>query len=154
MARSKESKGGDGVTQKHLHSRISYLHQAASYLDSVSPETGSKTRSKRRGDQARTQATHNQFNQSNHLINQLHGVSKKSQIRLSKDLKRSVCKRCDTLLIPGRTSHEELRNDSKGGSKPWADMFEIRCLTCRAVKRFAVGQQFLPQRKQSAQQDT
>ena len=145
MGKVKGPKGGDGIPQKHLHSRISYLHQAATYLSSrTSKVTTSQSQGK---DMFSTNALpRKQQNQpgqaqSRHLLNQLRGVSKKSQIRLARDVKHSICRRCESLLIPGRTSSQEVRNESKGGNKPWADIFEIRCFKCQAVKRFPVGSQ-------------
>ncbi|KZF20882.1 Rpr2-domain-containing protein [Xylona heveae TC161] len=88
---------------------------------------------------------------SRRLISQLRGVSLKSQIRLSPELKRSICRRCDTLLIPGSTSTTRLENHSRGGKKPWADLLVVECKACGSVKRFPVGAQ--KQKRRSERQD-
>ena len=69
-------------------------------------------------------------------ISQMRGVSLKSQHRLPPTIKRSFCKRCDTLLEPGLTCTEEIQNESRERKKPWADVLVIRCTACGAEKRF------------------
>ncbi|KAI1614088.1 RNAse P Rpr2/Rpp21/SNM1 subunit domain-containing protein [Exophiala viscosa] len=143
MVKSKSSKGdGSNIPQKHLHSRLSFLHQAATLLAtttragaSADAETGSSTKDLRR------ESTTTQLkSEATRLLTQIRGVSRKSQIRLGPKFKHTFCKRCDSLLIPGRTSSESIVNASKDSKKPWADIFEIRCSTCGTIKRFPVGQ--------------
>lgn len=73
------------------------------------------------------------------LGSDLQQVSRKGQLRLSVDLKRSLCKSCNTVLVPGRTASHEIENLSKGGSKPWADVLVVTCGVCGGKKRFPVG---------------
>ncbi|OAX84663.1 hypothetical protein ACJ72_00955 [Emergomyces africanus] len=75
---------------------------------------------------------------SRQLASQMRGVSLKSQLRLSSGIKRSICKRCDSLLIPNSTSVETVENPSRGGStkKPWADVRVVRCDNCGYIKRY------------------
>lgn len=74
-----------------------------------------------------------------YLITHLRGVGLKTHTRLSRDIKRSLCKRCDTLLVPARTSTAGIENASKGGRKPWADVYVVTCLVCGTEKRFPAG---------------
>jgi len=144
MAKSKAAKG---VAQKHIHSRISYLHQIATYLHAVkAPElTGEQ------GDMpsiagpgladltdGKASAIRDQA-QARYLLNQVRGISLKATLRLSPALKHTICKRCDTLFIAGQTCTQEIQNDSKEGRKPWADVLVLKCKTCNTVKRFAIG---------------
>ncbi|KAE8331824.1 RNAse P Rpr2/Rpp21/SNM1 subunit domain-containing protein [Aspergillus sergii] len=70
------------------------------------------------------------------LISQMRGVSLKTQLRLPVETKRSYCKRCDTLLSPGVSCIQEIRNESRDRKKPWADVRVILCTTCETEKRF------------------
>ncbi|KAE8374890.1 RNAse P Rpr2/Rpp21/SNM1 subunit domain-containing protein [Aspergillus bertholletiae] len=70
------------------------------------------------------------------FISQMRGVSLKTQLRLPVKTKRSFCKRCDTLLSPGISCIQEIRNESRDRKKPWADIRVIRCATCGTEKRF------------------
>lgn len=74
-----------------------------------------------------------------HLLTHLRGICLKSQVRLSQDIKRSICKRCNVLLVPGKTCAARVENASKGGKKEWADVYVVRCLGCGGVKGFPVG---------------
>src|SRR5207247_2204446 len=69
-------------------------------------------------------------------LSQVRAVSLKCQLRLPGDIKRSVCKRCDSLLIPGSTCTEETENKSRGRKKPWADVLIVQCNTCGSSRRY------------------
>ncbi|MCJ1374320.1 hypothetical protein MMC20_005552 [Loxospora ochrophaea] len=73
------------------------------------------------------------------LISQLRGVSLKAQIRLPTSIKHSICKRCDTILVPGSTSSMRIENNSRNGKKAHADVLVLACLSCDTEKRFSVG---------------
>jgi len=75
-------------------------------------------------------------NLSRAYISQLRGISLKTQLRLPREVKRSFCKRCDTLLVPGVSCMQDIRNASRDGKKPWADVRVVRCTTCGTEKRY------------------
>jgi ribonuclease P protein subunit RPR2 len=110
----------------HLFARLSHLYKAATTL--TTPTTSNKAQS----DLSTT-------NLSRFYLNHLRSVAKKSVIRLDPSIKRTICKRCDALLIPGVSCEHRIENKSKNGKKPWADVLIIECKACRAVKRFPVG---------------
>lgn len=140
MAKAKGSKSKH-IPNKHIHARLSYLHQAASYLSRVldEPYLGAKEKAVASVDE-RAAKEYSHHAQSRHLISQLRAVSLKAQIRLSSQMKHTLCKRCNSLLVAGRTSNEEVMNESKEGRKPQADVLVVRCDFCGTVKRFPVGQ--------------
>ncbi|KAF2237880.1 Rpr2-domain-containing protein [Viridothelium virens] len=76
---------------------------------------------------------------SRHLITHIRATALKAQVRLSHQMKHSLCKHCDTLLVPETTSCCFQENRSKGKKKPWADVHVIECLNCGTQKRFPVG---------------
>lgn len=155
---AKGTKVAKGIPNKHIHARIAYLNQVATYLAlQQSPKTAENT-SKIANEgvsEAVTVANTNTksgTDQSSHagvsLANRglpylftthLRAVSRKSQISLSQDMKRSLCKVCNGPLVPGQTSAVHMENSSKGGKKPWANVQVIRCLNCDSDKRFPLG---------------
>ncbi|KIV91325.1 hypothetical protein PV10_05875 [Exophiala mesophila] len=147
MAKAKSTKANKpGIPQKHLHSRLSYLHQAATLLTTAHHATQTETAASH----SKTQTSDNRASETpmtrtipsreaNRLLSHLRGVSRKSQLRLSPKMKHTICRRCDSLLIAGMTSSAIVVNNSKDATKPWADIFEIRCKQCATVKRFPVG---------------
>lgn len=127
-----------GIPNKHLHARTTFLYQAATYLtlnasiDSNQAEAGGPAPSKTR-----------QVQQPSSLALQLgadiHTVSRKAQLRLSIDLKRSMCKSCNAIMVPGHTATQMIENESRGGKKPWADVLVISCKRCGNERRLPVG---------------
>ncbi|KAH0285939.1 Rpr2-domain-containing protein [Aureobasidium namibiae CBS 147.97] len=118
------------VPNKHLHARIAYLHQAATHLALQAP--------------AVTHTDPSNLQQRGLpllLTAQLQAVSQKAQIRLSHDMKRSICEACSTPLIPGTTSETRIENKSRAEKKPCADVLVIQCRNCHAEKRFPIGAQ-------------
>lgn len=164
MAKAKGTKKGAKNTQSHIRARLDYLHQAAVYLqgkstehkdDSTAPAVhGNRNQSAENqtpdgaGSQSEpdikqktcsvSQQTANKplDNLSRTCVLHLRDVAMKTQIRLPVDLKRSLCKRCATVLTPEVACSREIRNQSRGGKKPWADVLIVRCLSCGAEKRF------------------
>ena len=172
------SKTQKGPAQRHLHSRISYLYQAATHLArsvdqlqvrtdclNIEAKEQSKpdkelqcavTSSKAASDlglpkpptetvnRAREICIHSdrhfgKLGHSRQLVVQLRAISLKSQIRLSPAMKHTICKRCDSLLIPGSTCTSYMENKSRGGRKPWAEVLVTTCARCGTAKRFPMG---------------
>ena len=98
-----------------LFARLSHLYQAANEL---APASGSLAR---------------------FYLTTLRSVAKKNVLRLDPAVKRTICKRCDSLLVPGVSCVHRIENKSSGGRKPWADVLVIECNACGTVKRFPVG---------------
>jgi ribonuclease P protein subunit RPR2 len=163
MAKAKDKKGSSGGVNSHLRARLAYLHNAASLLQSVAisskkPDDQQADNGNREttgstkivphvvkpGIAAQEQSfatgpsneTHRLSQLARVYVSHLRGVSLKSQLRLPVEVKRSFCKRCDTLLTPNVNCTQEIRNESCGRKKPWADVLVIRCTTCETEKRF------------------
>lgn len=146
MAKAKASKGAGGVTNKALHSRVSFLYQAAAYLATRELQRQNSSNADWTGshqDIMTVSQTDSQDNirlptqaLSRRCISDLRAVSLKTQIRLSSSMKHSICKRCDIMLIDGSTCTSEIENKSKGGRKPWADVLVRRCKSCGYERRF------------------
>ncbi|GAW15485.1 hypothetical protein ANO14919_048970 [Xylariales sp. No.14919] len=144
-----KTKTGGSVPNKHIYSRLSYLHQAAAVLGSqVGNAHDFKSAFLTPGNfedqgelsnaQNRPTADQLRLNLARRLLTDLRATSLKSQVRLSPAIKHTICKFCDTLLIEGETSTSVVENKSKQGKKPWADVLVVKCNTCGQVKRFPV----------------
>lgn len=163
-----KGRGKDGVPNKHLHARISYLQQAATYLtvqgqghttkgslDTTDVDMPAQT-VEETIDGSATPAPH-AFNTKAttlrktglslppsgglplYLTTHLKQVALKSQIRLHPNIKRQACKVCSTVLIEGETCTKRIENLSRGGRKAHADVMLVECGICGAAKRFPVG---------------
>ncbi|KAJ9155485.1 hypothetical protein NKR23_g1698 [Pleurostoma richardsiae] len=134
-----KSKTPGGVSNRPIYSRVSFLYQAAAYL--AAPQQHAQAH--QAGDvQDGRQEIHAQTSQlqgmSRRLATDLRTVAQKTLIRVSPEMKRTICKYCDTLLVEGKTCTSVVENMSKGGKKPWADILVLRCNTCGGEKRFPV----------------
>ncbi|KAF7557522.1 hypothetical protein G7046_g6012 [Stylonectria norvegica] len=144
MAKVKPLKGAkapQGVTNRHIYSRASYLYQAATYLaskqafhDGNAKPSEKPTKVLLSEDQEKAMQ-----NTARQMISDLRAVTLKTQIRQSPAMKRTICKFCNTLQIEGQTCVSTVENPSKGGRKPWADVLTIRCTTCGHAKRYPVN---------------
>ncbi|KAH8708610.1 RNAse P Rpr2/Rpp21/SNM1 subunit domain-containing protein [Phaeosphaeriaceae sp. PMI808] len=121
-----------GIPSKHLHARTTFLYQAATYL--TLQATANRTAT-----DGRLAQPHSPL--ALQLASDLQQVSHKAQLRLSTDLKRTMCKRCNTILVPGRTATQTIENASKDGKKLWADVLFINCKNCGGQKKFPIGAQ-------------
>lgn len=164
-----KGKAHPGVQNKNIYTRASYLYQAAAFLATASlrphcrsapdgvandtesgmqdapsgpkdpsptasageaPAPGAPTADQRRALQ----------NMSRSLLADMRAVSLKLLIRQRPEIKRTVCRYCDALLVEGSSCDAVVENPSRGWRKPWADVLVVRCRTCSGVKRFPVGQ--------------
>ena len=167
MGKAKD-KGARKNQQSHLERRIWFLHQAATLLDGATLDTrarqtrkgpvkaSSKDTSQSASAESATASAvqnaeanpHPQPQQSasastpSHarmLISHLRAVSLKSRVRINAEMKHTICKRCDELLIPGFSCTRRIENLSKSGKKPWADTLLTECHKCGSKKRRPVG---------------
>lgn len=149
-----------GVQNRPMYSRISFLYQAATYLAEAGKPGPSfahtnlpaathpnahtehddhKDDTDHDGNSTPTTTTTQAL--SRKLLTDLRSVTLKTQIRIAPDIKRTICKHCDTLLVEGQTCTSTVENKSKGSRKPWADVLTIKCHTCSRQKRFPVSAQ-------------
>ena len=69
-----------------------------------------------------------------HYCLTLKNIARKNVLRLDPSMKRSICKKCCMLLIPGITASVRIRKRGKS----WA---AVTCLECQVVKRFVVNKE-------------
>lgn len=163
-----KDKSKSGMKNKHLHARIAFLHKAATYLtdahhshEELPQEPADRSSSieqlnPNRESQAEPQDTASSEPTASkdrtmaiqkpssgglplHLSSHLSQVARKSQIRLSHEVKHSICKRCGTVQAERETCKKFTENLSKGGKKPHADVLVQECGVCGAKKRWPVG---------------
>ncbi|KAF7870390.1 hypothetical protein EAF04_004135 [Stromatinia cepivora] len=165
MAKSQPTKGVSKVPNKVLYSRISYLYQAATYLALQDDESqkqpteatasGSPVENAMK-DESKFEAniTGGSYHPlARRLITDLRSVSLKGLMRMSPDMKHSICKNCQTLLMEGTTCTAQIENQSKGGKKPWADVLVRKCNTCGLEKRFPLAADRQPRRPRRSTQE-
>jgi ribonuclease P protein subunit RPR2 len=127
MGKQSKSPTSKRPPNMHLFARLSHLYQASTAL-SIKTTTD---------EPANYQSCFS--NLSRFYISHLRSIAKKSVLRLDPSVKRTICKKCDSLLIPGVSCLHRIENTSKGGKKKWADVLVVECTACKTVKRFPMG---------------
>ncbi|KAM7208872.1 RNAse P Rpr2/Rpp21/SNM1 subunit domain containing protein [Naviculisporaceae sp. PSN 640] len=136
MAKAK-GKGGGGVQNRAIYSRISFLQQAAVLLSAT--ETAASSKQPSEPQDTSLHSTHPLQGLGRQLVTDLRSVSLKTRIRLSPAVKQTICKYCDSVLIEGETCTSTIENRSKGGKKPWADVLVRKCHSCQRERRYPVS---------------
>ena len=141
-----KQKGPPGVQNRAIYSRACYLYQAANYLlaecanQSNLPSTQDESSKEHSAAKTAAEKQSAAIGKTSRLaLSDMRAVSLKAQIRQTPEMKRSICKFCDSLLVEGQTSQSTVENLSKGARKPWADVLVIQCNTCGYKRRYPVS---------------
>ena len=155
MAKAKASKARHVDPNRTKHSRVSYLFQAATYLamNRHSNDNGLSQHEEAEDSYTKVEHPRRSLGATRRLLSDLRNVSLKAQLRLSPAMKHTVCKNCDTLLIDGSTCLNSVENKSKGGKKPWADVWLRQCAFCGAERRYPVAAERQPRRPKRAHEE-
>jgi ribonuclease P protein subunit RPR2 len=144
MAKDK-IKGAKGPPNKHLAARTAFLHQAAVMLASqAAPSRKGEFSDTEEQDITGTNAAatlppHPTSGLPFLFTAQLKQVALKSQVRLHTDVKRTICKACNAILIENQSCRKFVENLSRGGKKDWVDVLVIECLACGRKNRIPTG---------------
>jgi len=113
---------GVGKGRKHPEAavRMNFLHQAAAC---VLKATGNKVLSAALG---------------SHML----AVGQKSQVRLSKDIKRTICKGCHLLLVPGASANVTVTGPKK------EKKVHLLCHLCKTQRSFLLQEKGPPKERQ------
>jgi ribonuclease P protein subunit RPR2 len=138
MGKIKGIKADISGPQKAMHSRVSYLYQAATYLATHEQHSMQEHVEKEVTEPTKDEGLSPSDNSriiSRHFVSDLRSITLKAQLRMSPDMKQSICKNCDTLLMEGSTCITTVENKSNGGKKPWADVLLRKCTICSKETR-------------------
>lgn len=115
--KNKDKENGKSVANREYYARMSHLYQISNKFTTTHSEYQILARG---------------YNRSLDLI------AKKTTTKLSPHLKRTICKKCNTFLIPGLTVTIYIENLSKQKQKR-ADVLINKCSNCGECKRFPIG---------------
>ncbi|CDH55726.1 predicted protein [Lichtheimia corymbifera JMRC:FSU:9682] len=118
-----KKKGNNGPSQEHLqiYQRMNFLYQASNLMTTlVQPESPTA----KHGSLAPLGRYYN---------NTMKRISKRLLLRSDPSIKRTICKRCDTTLIPALTSTVRMKDHAS----------IIHCKTCGTEKKLLAGPQVL-----------
>ncbi|KAK3363510.1 RNAse P Rpr2/Rpp21/SNM1 subunit domain-containing protein [Lasiosphaeria hispida] len=139
-----KGKPNGSVQNRAIYSRVSFLHQAAAAI--AVPGTTTATAAATAAAEV-TFASHSSAKpaalplegMARRLATDLRSVSLKTRIRLSPNMKQTLCKFCDSILIEGQSVTSTVENRSRGGRKSWADVLVRKCHACGRERRYPVS---------------
>lgn len=105
------------IPHKDHYARISFLYQSSALLAARSGPQNALSRA---------------------LARNVDLVSKKTVLKLTPLMKRTICKKCHLYLIPGLTMTMHIENLSKA-KQPHNDVLVHTCSHCHTHRRFPVG---------------
>ncbi|CAH1757180.1 9445_t:CDS:2 [Entrophospora sp. SA101] len=124
---SPQKKGGGGgepssrqIQHRELYQRMNFLYQAATLMTATSTSNNSSIVSNDNNKLASV---------GRFYINTMKTIGKKQVIRMDPSVKRTLCKKCETLLLPSITSHVRIKSCPEPG-------LQITCKYCNAKKKF------------------
>lgn len=123
----KQKKANINPKNVQAYERINFLHQAAVLMSSIQCESSTEKKDQVKnwqGDPTGLLGT------SRYLNSTMKNISAKLVIRLDPHLKRMICKRCDTTLLPSRTSTHRIK------SSPVTTLVTT-CKVCKTEKKIA-----------------
>jgi len=99
MGKNNQSKNGapkpSSVPNREIYQRLNFLYQASTYLKTIEalspPVDTASVRRVSLGDVASS------------YVRNMRAIGNKSVIRMDPNVKRSICKKCHTVLLPGQT---------------------------------------------------
>ncbi|KAI0823617.1 Rpr2-domain-containing protein [Trametes gibbosa] len=132
----------NGVANRDIIQRINFLYQASTYLNTISQTLTStsadtniqttlqpsKGRSKKK---QKLRHPKDAAELSRSYVGTMRTVGQKTMVRMDPSMKRTLCKTCDTVLLPGSTVTVRIRPSLQ----PNGQSVVHTCLTCQTLRR-------------------
>ncbi|OCH93759.1 Rpr2-domain-containing protein [Obba rivulosa] len=139
----------NSVTNRDIIQRMNFLYQASAYLNSISPargpqpsesrikslpaqdDTGSSQAQPSAGKQKRLEKLRMRHPTTAHelarsYVKSMRSIGQKTTVKMDPAVKRTLCRKCDVVLIPGATATVRVKTSSSHG--------HIMCYTCMSCK--------------------
>lgn len=127
----------NSVTNRDILQRMNFLYQASTYLSLQTPPkefqgrlpAGLKGKEKKEEMRRRNKARHSTAPEdlSRAYVKSMKAIGQKTTMRLDPSVKRTLCKTCNLVLIPGRTELVRI--------KPWPGAGHAVCYTCMSCQQ-------------------
>ncbi|KII92605.1 hypothetical protein PLICRDRAFT_172677 [Plicaturopsis crispa FD-325 SS-3] len=128
-----------GVANRDIIQRLNFLYQASTYLNHISapppppphqnPDGQDDTQRESPGNKRRRK-TVSASDLSRAYVKTMKVVGQKAIVRMDPAVKRTLCKGCNTVLVPGSTANVRVRSSSSHGH-----IVVYTCLSCTTTRR-------------------
>ncbi|PIL35962.1 hypothetical protein GSI_01622 [Ganoderma sinense ZZ0214-1] len=120
------------VQNRDIIQRLNFLYQASTYVNSIAPPLDGSI-SPRRGPKKKKNTIRHPKDSaelSRCYVGTMRIIGQKTMVRMDPTLKRTLCKQCDTVLLPGSTASVRIRT-----SGSHRQVVTYTCLACRSSRR-------------------
>ncbi|KAF8520343.1 RNAse P Rpr2/Rpp21/SNM1 subunit domain-containing protein [Hysterangium stoloniferum] len=124
-----------GVPNREIFQRLNFLYQASAYLHGIHVSTTAMGQqvdgaiNASRKDQGKRKRVATLGDLGSSYIHCMRVIGRKSVVRMDPNVKRTLCTRCDTVLLPGTTASVRLKGSSRVGKK-----MVYTCLSCNTSR--------------------
>ncbi|KAH9839226.1 Rpr2-domain-containing protein [Rhodofomes roseus] len=126
------------VTNRDILQRLNFLYQASAYLNTIAPHAAT---TKPEGKRATNHAAREELRRkkrhpattsdlSRNYVASMKAISQKATVKMDPTIKRTICQKCNTVLIPGVTEEVRVR-----GSRIHGNLVTYACTACGFVRR-------------------
>ncbi|KAK0464735.1 RNAse P Rpr2/Rpp21/SNM1 subunit domain-containing protein [Desarmillaria tabescens] len=113
-----EAPNPNNVPNRDIIQRLHFLYQASVYLDGVSPPQKKKQKRVTISDLSRS------------YVSSMKIVGQKTTVNMDPSVKRTICKGCDTVLVPGSTVSIRVKKSRSRGH-----LMVYTCTRCKTSRR-------------------
>ncbi|OBZ71023.1 Ribonuclease P protein subunit p21 [Grifola frondosa] len=134
------------VANRDIIQRLNFLYQASTYLNFINPDPkastsglsappeqsgpGKKTKRQKREEKSKTRHPTTAADLSRSYVQSMRIIGQKTMVRMDPSIKRTLCKNCNTVLIPGTTSTVRIKPCPSHGHA-----VVYTCLACSTARR-------------------
>ncbi|KAK0503705.1 RNAse P Rpr2/Rpp21/SNM1 subunit domain-containing protein, partial [Armillaria luteobubalina] len=113
-----ETPNANSVPNKDIIQRLNFLYQASVYLNSVTSQSPSRRRRVSTSDLSRS------------YVSSMKVVGQKTVVKMDPSIKRTICKGCNTILVPGSTVTIRVNKSASRGH-----VMVYTCTHCQTTRR-------------------
>ncbi|KAI0773904.1 RNAse P Rpr2/Rpp21/SNM1 subunit domain-containing protein [Fomes fomentarius] len=133
----------NNVANRDIIQRINFLYQASTYLNTIAQWTPLNHGQVYHKDRGKTRNSirnpQNTSELSRSYVSTMRIVGQKAMVRMDPSIKRTLCKKCDTILVPGSTSSVRIKTRRGHGQ-----IVTYTCHTCGTVRRIPAAPVLIP----------
>ncbi|KZT10824.1 Rpr2-domain-containing protein, partial [Laetiporus sulphureus 93-53] len=135
-----------GVANRDILQRLNFLYQASAYLQSISQDPTAKpidrgrpsklsplqgpSKAEKKEIRRKQRHPNTAVELSREYIKSMKIIGQKTMVKMDPNVKRTMCKKCNSLLIPGTTALVRVKSSPSHGH-----LISYTCLSCTAARR-------------------
>ncbi|EMD37650.1 hypothetical protein CERSUDRAFT_123546 [Gelatoporia subvermispora B] len=143
----------NSVTNRDILQRMNFLYQASAYLNSISPsrepqpsqsqdtstytpgsvpssQVGQPAGKRKQPKKLRIRHPTTTHELARSYVDSMRSIGQKTTVKMDPAVKRTLCRKCDVVLIPGVSATVRVKSSSSHGHA-----MSYTCMTCKTIRR-------------------